>query len=76
MRPKFKGDYVRDEGERAWPLSAVLGRLGAEGVDGGFLDTFADPISPNTEGPRHGLDMASRALVPGYEGRKGSVNPD
>lgn len=76
VRPRLRGDYVRDENEQARHLVSVLALLDQAGVDGVFIDSFVDPVSPYSEDPRHDLDMSSLSLVKSYEHRTGSVYPD
>lgn len=76
IRPHLKGSYVRDEGEQARRLTAVLGLLDGAGVDGVFLDSFVDYISPYSEVPRYDLDMSSLSLVKTYEHGHGTTYPD
>jgi hypothetical protein len=76
VRPHLKGLYVRDEGEQARRLTAVLGLLDGAGVDGVFLDSFVDYISPYSEDPRYDLDMSSVSLVKTYEHGHGTTYPD
>jgi hypothetical protein len=76
VRPHLKGSYVRDEGEQARRLTAVLGLLDGAGVDGVFLDSFVDCISPYSEDPHYDLDMSSLSLVKTYEHGHGTTYPD
>ena len=77
VRPHLKeGVYVRDEAAQARQLTAVLGLLDGAGVEGVFLDTFVDYISPYAEEPHYDLDMSSLALVKMFEHRHGSTYPD
>jgi hypothetical protein len=44
IRPRLKGaKHVRDEGHQARELTRTLAILDAEGADGAFIWTFADP---------------------------------
>ena len=72
-RPHLKqGTYVRDEEHQARELTKTLGILDAEGMNGAFIWTFADPWLPHTADPRHDLDMTSTALVKTLERGPGS----
>jgi hypothetical protein len=64
VRPRLKrGTYVRDETHQARELTKTLAILDAEGADGAFIWTFADPWLTHSADPRHDLDMTSTALV-------------
>jgi len=72
IRPRLKkGTYVRDEGHQARELIKTLTILDAEGMNGAFIWTFADPWLPHTADPRHDLDMTSTALVKTREAGSG-----
>jgi hypothetical protein len=76
VRPRLKrGTYVRDEEHQARELTKTLGILDAEGADGAFIWTFADPWLTHTADPRHDLDMTSTALVKTYERGHGTTYP-
>jgi hypothetical protein len=75
-RPRLKqGTYVRDEEHQARELTKTLGILDAEGMNGAFIWTFADPWLPHTADPRHDLDMTSTALVKTCERGHGTSYP-
>jgi hypothetical protein len=76
VRPRLNGDYVRDEELQARELTEVLGILRAVGVDGVFVNSFAEPLAPFSEDPRHDLDMSALSLVKSYDGRRGTTYPD
>jgi hypothetical protein len=77
IRPHLKeGTYIRDEDDQAHHLTTVLGLLDGAGVDGVFLDTFVDSISPYSTDPRYDLDMSSLSLVKTYERGHGATYPD
>jgi hypothetical protein len=74
VRPHLKkGTYVRDESAQADRLTSVLGLLDRAGIDGVFVDSFADYISPHSEEPYYDLDMSSLGLVKTYEHGHGST---
>ena len=67
MRPRLKrGRHVRDEEHQARELTKTLGILDAEGVDGAFVWTFADPWLTHSAELRHDLDMTATSLVKTY----------
>jgi hypothetical protein len=75
-RPRLKrGTHVRDEEHQARELTKTLGILDAEGADGAFIWTFADPWLTHTADPRHDLDMTSTALVKTCEHGHGTTYP-
>jgi hypothetical protein len=77
LRPRLRGDHVRDEGLQARELTEILGLLDGAGVEGAFIMTFVSPTSPFNEDPRYDLDMASYSLVKSFEGgRRGTTYPD
>ena len=77
VRPRLKkGTHVRDEGHQARELTKTLGILDAEGVDGAFVWTFADPWLTHTADPRHDLDMTATSLVKTYARGHGTTYPD
>jgi hypothetical protein len=64
VRARLKrGTHVRDEEHQARELTKTLGILDAEGVDGAFIWTFADPWLTHSADPRYDLDMTSTSLV-------------
>jgi hypothetical protein len=76
VRPRLKrGTHVRDEEYQARELTETLGILDAEGADGAFIWTFADPWLTHSADPRHDLDMTSTALVKTYERGHGTTYP-
>jgi hypothetical protein len=77
IRPRLKpGTHVRDEEHQARELTKTLGILDAEGMDGAFVWTFADPWLTHSADPRHDLDMTATALVKTYARRHGTTYPD
>ena len=77
VRPRLKkGTHVRDEEHQARELTKTLGILDAEGVDGAFVWTFADPWLTHTADPRHDLDMTATSLVKTYARGHGTTYPD
>ena len=76
VRPRLKGEYVRDEAFQARELIETLGILDAAGVDGAFVFTFLTPIFPYDDNPRYDLDMGSSSLVKSYDGKHGTTYPD
>jgi hypothetical protein len=76
VRPRLKkGTHVRDEERQARELTKTLGILDAEGADGAFIWTFADPWLTHSADPRHDLDMTSTALVKTCERGGGTAYP-
>lgn len=76
VRPRLKrGTYVRDEEHQARELTKTLDILDAEGADGAFIWTFADPWLTHSADPRHDLDMTSTALVKTGERGHGTTYP-
>ena len=73
VRPRLKGNYVRDEGMQARELAETLRILDAAGADGAFVMTFVEPLNAYDEVPRYDLDMNSFALVRSYAGSKHGV---
>jgi hypothetical protein len=49
--------------------------LDAEGADGAFIWTFADPWLTHSTDPRHDLDMTSTSLAKTYERGHGTTYP-
>jgi hypothetical protein len=77
VRPRLKkGSHRRDEGHQARELTKTLGILDAEGADGAFVWTFADPWLTHSKDPRYDLDMTSTGLVKAYARGCGSIYPD
>jgi len=76
VRPRLKGEYVRDEAFQARELIETLGILDAAGVDGAFVFTFLTQIFPYDDNPRYDLDMGSSSLVKSYDGKHGTTYPD
>jgi hypothetical protein len=71
-----KGNYVRDEAMQARGIVETLTILDAAGVDGAFVCTFVDYISPFSEDPRYDLDMSALSLVKTYQKGHGITYPD
>jgi hypothetical protein len=75
VRPRLgRGTHVRDEEHQARELTKTLGILDAEGMDGAFVWTFADPWLTYSD-PRHDLDMAATSLVKTYARGSGTTYP-
>lgn len=70
---RLNGEYVRDEDEQATYLREVLDVFDAEGVDSGFVNTFARYDLPHHSDPREDFDMASFGVVKVIDGTSGSV---
>lgn len=68
---RIEGDFVRDEEEQATYVREVLEVLDAEGVDAGFVYTFARWDLPYRPGPREDFDMASYGIVKVLDDRSG-----
>jgi hypothetical protein len=76
VRPRLKrGTHVRDETRQARELTTTLTILDAEGADGAFIWTFADPWLTHSADPQHDLDMTSTALVKTCERGHGTTYP-
>jgi hypothetical protein len=76
VRARLDGEYVRDEGLQASQLAEVLAILDASEVDGVFVNSFVEPLSPYSDDPRYDLDMSALSLVKSYTGRRGVTYPD
>jgi hypothetical protein len=76
VRPRLKGEYVRDETLQARELIETLGILDAAGVDGAFVFTFLTSLFPYSDNPRYDLDMGSSSLVKSFGGKHGTTYPD
>jgi hypothetical protein len=77
VRPRLKrGTHLRDEERQAREFTKTLEILDAEGVDGAFVWTFADPWLTYSDDPRHDLDMTATALVKTYAHGHGTTYPD
>jgi hypothetical protein len=77
VRPRLRGDYVRDEGLQARELTEALHILEQAGVNGAFVMTFVSPTFPYDENPRYDLDMNEFSLVKSNaQGRRGTTYPD
>lgn len=57
-------------------LATVLGLLDHAGVDGVFIDTFVDSISPYSDEPHYDLDMSALSLVKTHERGHGATYPE
>jgi len=76
VRPGVKGRApVRDEEHQASELAETLAILDAEGVNGAFVWTFADPWLTHSTDPRRDLDMTSTALVKTLDRGVGTTYP-
>ena len=76
VRPRLnRGTHVRDEEHQARELTKTLAILDAEGADGAFIWTFADPWLTHSADPQHDLDMTSTALVKTCERGHGTTYP-
>jgi hypothetical protein len=77
VRPRLKGNCVRDEEWQARKLVENLSVLDDAGVDGAFIFQFISQITPYSDNPRYDLDMASSSLVKYFDdGRHGTTYPD
>jgi hypothetical protein len=77
VRPRTKGNPVRDEEWQARKLTENLTVLDDAGVDGAFVFQFISQITPYSDDPRYDLDMASSSLVKYYDnGEHGKTYPD
>lgn len=76
VRPRLRGDHVRDEDLQAREVAEMLGLLDGAGVDGAFVMTFVSPIAPTDDDPRYDLDMNSYRLVKTYATGNGTTYPD
>jgi len=77
VRPRLKGQYVRDEALQAREVVESLKVFDSVGVDGAFVFTFVFPQNPHSTDPLHDLDMASYSIVKSYDdGRHGVTYPD
>jgi hypothetical protein len=77
VRPRIRGEHVRDEGLQAREVIDQVGVLDNAGVYGAFISTFLAPLATFADDPRYDLDMASYSLVKSYsDGKHGSTYPD
>ncbi len=77
IRPRLKGDYVRNEDLPAREDEETLKVLDDAGVNGAFVMTFTSPLFSYDENPRYDLDMDSFALVKSFRnGKYGTTYPD
>jgi hypothetical protein len=77
IRPKIKGEHVRDETAQAQELVDQLSVLDNAGVYGAFVSTFVAPLATFEDSPTYDLDMASYSLVKSYsKGKHGSTYSD
>jgi hypothetical protein len=77
IRPKLRGEHIRDESSQANEIVDQLSVLDKAGVDGAFISTFVSPLAYYYGNPRFDLDMASYSLVKSYENNKhGMAYPD
>jgi len=77
VRPRIRGNHVRDEGSQARELVDQLRVLYATGVDGAFISTFISPLSTYDDNPQYDLDMASYSLVKSFaDNKRGNTYPD
>ena len=76
VRPCLKrGTHIRDEEYQARELTKTLTIIDAEGMNGAFIWTFADPWLIHAADPRHDLDMTSTSLVRTYAQGTGTTYP-
>ncbi len=75
VKPRLKGDHVRDEGLQARELLEVLAILEAAGVDGAFVCTFVEQLATYDADPKHDLDMSALSLVKSLGPGHGSTYP-
>jgi hypothetical protein len=77
VRPRIRGNHVRDESSQARELVNQLTILDNARVDGAFVSTFVYPIFPYDPDPRYDLDMASYSLVKSFShSNHGVTYPD
>ena len=77
VRPRIRGNHVRDEDSQARGLIDQLSALDAAGVDGAFISTFVSPLATYDRNSRYDLDMASYSLVKSFADNKhGITYPD
>ncbi|HTY74369.1 MAG TPA: abortive infection protein [Candidatus Nanoarchaeia archaeon] len=77
IRPKIRGEHIRDESSQANEIIDQLRVLDKSGVDGTFISTFVSPLNYNNDNPRFDIDMSSYSLVKSYAGNKhGITYPD
>jgi hypothetical protein len=76
VRPRLKGHHVRDESLQAREIIETLCALDDAGVEGAFVCTFTDYLSPADDDPRYDLDMSSLSLVKYTPRRRGLAYPD
>ncbi|MGH2887864.1 MAG: abortive infection protein, partial [Solirubrobacteraceae bacterium] len=77
MRPHLQaGEFVRDEELQAREITETLEIIEQAGVDGAFVYTFVEQLSPYSEEPRYDLDMSALSLVKTYADRMGTTYPD
>ena len=77
VRPRTKGNHVRDEQWQARKLVENLSILDSVGVDGAFVSQFLSQITPYSDNPKYDLDMASASLVKYLDdGKHGVTYPD
>jgi hypothetical protein len=77
IRPRVRGNRVRDEAWQARKIVEQLKILDEAGVEGAFIFQFISQITPYNDDPRYDLDVASTSLVKYYEGgRRGATYPD
>jgi hypothetical protein len=76
VRPRIKGDHVRDEAMQARELTETLEILDAAGVDGAFVAEFVTAEATTSDQPRYDMDMNAFSLVKTYRHGKGVTYPD
>jgi hypothetical protein len=77
VRPRIRGNHVRDEDSQARELIDQLIILDAAGVDGAFISTFVSPLATYDGNSQYDLDMASYSLVRSFADNKhGMTYPD
>ena len=77
VRPRIRGNHVRDESSQARELVNQLTILDNARADGAFVSTFVFPLAPYDSDPRYDLDMASYSLVKSFTGNNhGATYPD
>ncbi len=70
VRPKIRGEHIRDESSQASEIVDQLSVLDKAGVDGAFISTFVSPLAYYDDNPCFDLDMASYSLVKSYADNK------
>lgn len=67
---------MRDEALQSSRIAEDLQILEDAGVDGAFVCTFVEPLSPYSPDPHHDLDMGALSLVKTLPRGHGTTYPD